>query len=146
IEQLLEHGATFRLREVERQRTLAAVHRSEVRGIAGAVERRAEQARLVAHRRLDLDHVGTVVGQHLRAERPGQDAGKIDDANAVQRAHGQLREGSSTMPDPTTDCSSSWLRPSCAISTRWRPFSTNLRATRPLMNNRSPSGLWRRTL
>ncbi len=104
-EERFHDGAPFGFRQVERQRALAAVDRSEVRGVALRVERRAEEPCLVARGRLHLDHVRAVVGQHLRAERAGEDAGEIDDANAVQGARGHLREGSSTMPEPTTDCS-----------------------------------------
>ena len=39
--------------------------------------------RLVALRRLDLDHVGAVIGQHLRAERPRQHARQVDDTKAA---------------------------------------------------------------
>ena len=44
-------------------------------------------ARLVAGLgRLDLDHVGAHVGEHLPAERPGHDLGELDHPHAVERA------------------------------------------------------------
>ncbi len=50
-------------------RALVAVDGAERRVLA-----HAERARLVAGLgRLDLDHVGAHVGEHLAAERPGHD-------------------------------------------------------------------------
>ena len=87
LEQAREHRLSGRLAEIERERALAAIDRGEVGGVAVLVERRAEQARLVAERRLDLDHVRAVVGEHLRAQRTRQHARQVDHPNAVERAH-----------------------------------------------------------
>ena len=68
-----------RLLEVDRERALAAVGRDEQGGeLAGRVDRLAAAARDVAARRLDLDHVGALVGQEHRGERAGHHAGEVD--------------------------------------------------------------------
>ena len=130
LQQRCQDGASFGPRQVEAERALAAVDGTEIGGVAGIVERRAEQPRLVARRRLDLDHVGAVIGQHLGAERAGQHARQVDDPKTGQRTAGEVVSGherasrfsadfgSSTIPVPSTDNSSSWLRASCSISTR----------------------------
>ena len=44
-------------------------------------------ARVVAlARALDLDHVGAEVGEQLARPRPGEDAGKVENANAGEGA------------------------------------------------------------
>jgi hypothetical protein len=83
LEQAQQHLAPLGLGEVERRHALVAVHADEVR--RGAVaERRAPVAHLVALRRLDLDDVGAVVGEHLRAVGPAEHAGQVDDADAKE--------------------------------------------------------------
>jgi hypothetical protein len=45
--------------------------------------------RVLAGRALDLDHVGAHVSEHLRAERPGDEAREVQHAYAVERSgHG----------------------------------------------------------
>jgi hypothetical protein len=70
--------------EVERDAALAAVHLHELRTHA-AMPRRRRVAHDVAVRRLDLDHVGTESGQHVRRPRPGDNRREIENAHAVQR-------------------------------------------------------------
>ena len=64
----------------------------EVAGIARLVEWRAPFARLVALRRLQLDHLGAVVGQYHRAVRASEHAREIDHFEPSQRA-GASRQG-----------------------------------------------------
>ena len=63
-----------------------------------------ERARLVAGPgRLDLDHVGAHVGQHLPAERPGHHLAELDHAQAVERAaHAASRSSAAPTPSPTS--------------------------------------------
>ena len=84
LEQFQQDLAAFLLGEVERHRALVAVDAGEVGGDAFLVERRAPQPGLVALRRLDLDHLGAVIGQHLGAVRPAQHTRQIDDFQAFQ--------------------------------------------------------------
>src|SRR5439155_17753594 len=51
-----------------------------------AMERWPPCSRLIALRRLDLDDLGTVVAEHLRAIRPAEHAREIDYLDAGQRA------------------------------------------------------------
>src|SRR3546814_15344605 len=56
-------------------------------------EGRAEFARVVALAGpFDLDHVGAEVAQDLRAGRAREDAGKIEDADTVERARHRSEE------------------------------------------------------
>src|SRR6266446_1909374 len=72
--------------QVERDALLVAVEREE--GDRHAVRGRVAVAALVAAaRRLDLDHLGTQVGEDRGAERPRQEAGQVEDADAGERAH-----------------------------------------------------------
>ena len=73
--------ATLGLREVDRDRPLAAIARQVIRGFprvpAGGVleKRRPPRSRVVAGDRfLDLDHRRAEVGEQLRAPRPGEHA------------------------------------------------------------------------
>jgi hypothetical protein len=70
---------------------LAAIAREVVRGVGRVAafpvleEGRAPLARVVAAARaLHLDHFGAEVGEELRAPGTGEDAGEIEDANAVE--------------------------------------------------------------
>jgi hypothetical protein len=85
-EQLQQHLAALGPGEIERDRALVAVDAGEVGRDALPVERRAPGARLVALRRLDLDHVGAMVGQHLPAVGTAQHARQVDNFQAVQSA------------------------------------------------------------
>ena len=89
-EQRFEAGGVL---EVDGDGTLVAVVVEE--GGSEAPRPGRDAAGVVAAGRgvLHLDDVGTLVGQHHGGRRPGDHAGKIDDANAVQRAgHGGLPE------------------------------------------------------
>src|SRR5436309_2857133 len=71
---------------VERDALLVTVEREE--GDRHAVRGRVAVAALVAAaRRLDLDHLGTQVGEDRGAERPRQEAGQVEDADSGERAH-----------------------------------------------------------
>src|SRR3546814_1822810 len=71
---------------VEAERALVAVHAEVVAGVAALVEGRPPVAHLVALRRLDLDDVGAVVAEQLRAVRPAEHAGAVDDLEAGECA------------------------------------------------------------
>ena len=75
--------AVGRVLEVERDRLLAAVDRSEVLAVA-AVHRRP-LAHRVALGRLDLDDLGAEVGEQHAAERAGGDLAELDDLEARER-------------------------------------------------------------
>ena len=78
----------FSVAEVQRHAALVAVDAQEIAGRADLlVEGRAPVAHLVALRRLDLDDLGAVIGQPLRAERSAEDPRQVDDPDAVERAH-----------------------------------------------------------
>ncbi|MNT78119.1 hypothetical protein D3C72_2173270 [compost metagenome] len=80
-QQLLARG----LRQVQRHAFLVAVHADEVGGRL-AQEGRPPAARLVAAGRFDLEYVGAVVRQDLRAVGPAQHAGQVDHLAARQGA------------------------------------------------------------
>ena len=84
---LQDDRLAFRLAQIDRHRAFVAIDADEVAGVA-FVERRAPVAHLVALRRLDLDHVGAVIGQDHRAVRPAKHAGQVDDFQPGQSAGG----------------------------------------------------------
>jgi hypothetical protein len=62
--------------------------------------RAAVAARFVAAAGLlDLDDLGAEVGEHLARERPREDAGQVDDANAVELARHLLSPTCGTLCD-----------------------------------------------
>src|SRR5258708_2210758 len=71
--------------KVEPDRALVAVDADEI-GRVVAVEGRSPVAHLVAGGRLDLDHVGTMVGEDLRAVGSAEHAREIDYAQSAHRA------------------------------------------------------------
>jgi hypothetical protein len=71
-------GEVLRVAEVEGDRALAAVGRVEVGGRAILGEGRAPAAGLVALGRLDLDDVGTEIGERLADPRAGEHAGELE--------------------------------------------------------------------
>ena len=89
-EQAQQHRAALGLADIERDRALVAVDADEIARIA-VLERRPPVARLVALRRLDLDHLGAVVGQDHGGVGAAEHAGEVDHPDAGQRARG-LRE------------------------------------------------------
>ena len=81
LQHLHQHGAAAFGGEVEADRALVAVDADEI-GRVLLVEGRAPVAHLVAGRRLDLDHVGAVVGEDLRAIGAAEHAREVDHAQA----------------------------------------------------------------
>ena len=86
-------GGALRLGDIQAERALVAVRREEIGAFAGLLavwagqERRAPAAGIVAGAGpLDLDHVGAQVAQQLGAAGSRQDAGEIEDPQAVKRA------------------------------------------------------------
>ena len=77
---------------------LFAAIRFAVVALAALVQRRADAARLVAFGRLDLDHLGAVVGQHLRAEGTGQHLREVQHAKARERPRAHAPPPSSCRP------------------------------------------------
>ncbi len=69
--------------QVERDALLPAVDAHEIG--AFRTDKRAEGPGVVAlPRPLNLDHLGAEIGEHHRAERAGEDAGEVEDAEAVE--------------------------------------------------------------
>jgi hypothetical protein len=64
--------------QIERERALVAVEGGEVPREAVLDDALGAQ-RVADARRLHLDHLGPHVGQHHRAERPGQNARQVND-------------------------------------------------------------------
>ena len=85
LEHLHQHRAPALGGEVEPDRALVAVDADEI-GRVFAMERRAPVAHLVAGGRLDLDHVGAVIGEDLRAVGPAENPRQIDHAQSGHRA------------------------------------------------------------
>jgi hypothetical protein len=85
-----QHGASALRGEVEPDRALVAVDADKI-GRVLAVEGRSPVAHLVARRGLDLDHIGAVVGENLRAIGSAENARKIDHAQARHRARTGIR-------------------------------------------------------
>src|SRR6478735_917568 len=82
-----QHGATALGGEVEPDRALVAIDADEIGGVL-AVERRSPVAHLVAGGRLDLDHVGAVIGEDLRAIGSAENPREVDHAQSGHRAGG----------------------------------------------------------
>ena len=94
-EQPPQHRLPLLALQVEGATALAAVDRQVVRRLAPE-KRRAERARLVAPAGLlDLDDVGAHVAEALGAERSGDDAAEVDDADALERGGAGRRVGHS---------------------------------------------------
>src|SRR5947208_13102772 len=72
------------LLQVDDEALLVAVDAEEI--VALARDKGRKMPRLVAEpRRLDLQHLGAEIAETLRAKRPGQDAGQVDDPDPRQR-------------------------------------------------------------
>jgi hypothetical protein len=80
-----QRGARLRILEVEAERTLVAVDVQVSWSHARRATRLADVTHGVALGRLDLDHVGTLIGEQHRAVGTQDHVGQIDDADAVQR-------------------------------------------------------------
>ena len=95
LQQAPEEVAAAGILQVQRHSALPAVHGEEVDALA-LDEGGAPAPRVVALARLlDLDHVRARVRHGLRAVGAGQDAGEIDDADALQGIHEARRSLSS---------------------------------------------------
>src|SRR6185436_19683994 len=79
-DEALEHGFSFRLREIQRQVLLVAVEGVEGRPRAGGAARG-----VAGHRVLDLDDVRAEIAEHQPAARSGDDMGQLEDADALER-------------------------------------------------------------
>src|SRR4029079_12548303 len=93
LEQLAHDLLSIGLGEVERDALLAAVegHEEVAFAIGAAGARTGAFARVVtAVGVLDLDDLGAHVREYLRAERPGDDAREVDDADAGERGTARL--------------------------------------------------------
>ena len=80
----------------------------------------ANDARVIAVERFDLDDLGALVGQQHGAEGTGQHLREVDDADAVEGAERclgahlspqWLRRLMSTVRSPSKMCLSSWFTP-----------------------------------
>ena len=70
--------------QIERHRFLVPIHGEKV-GALPFHEWRSPAPRLIAAAGLlDFDHACARIAEHLRAERPGQNAGEIDDGDALE--------------------------------------------------------------
>ena len=84
-DQLPDDLAALGRGRVEGHAELVAVHRQEHRAAAlGAGADRDEAAVLAAAEPLDADHLGAEIAEQRRAERPGDVAAEIENANAVE--------------------------------------------------------------
>ena len=84
LHQFLERSLAVRVLEIEAQATLVAVH--HLVQVAGVAPHRTERAGVVARAGvLDLDDIGTIVGEMLGGERAGQQASQIKHADTRQR-------------------------------------------------------------
>src|SRR5262249_11791667 len=89
--ELAHDAAAFLAFEIHLDRALSAIGRVKIGGadvifIRPFDERRAPTARIVARSgALDLDYVGTQIGQHLPGPGPRKDAGEFKDAEARER-------------------------------------------------------------
>jgi hypothetical protein len=85
FQHLHQNGAPALGSKIEPDRALVAVDADEIGRIL-AMERRSPVAHLVAGGRLDLDHVGAVIGEDLRAIGAAEHAREIDHAQSRHRA------------------------------------------------------------
>ena len=83
-----DDGLALRLVEVDGDRSLAAIDREVIAGLAGRLaagileKRRTPGAGVIAdNRTLDLDDIGAEVGENLSGPRAGHDAAEVEDAN-----------------------------------------------------------------
>ncbi len=78
-----EIGAALLALEIEHDALLAAAHVAEEH--RGALVGRPDVAAGIAlARRLDLDHLGAVIGQRGGEVRPRQEPGEVDDLDALR--------------------------------------------------------------
>ena len=94
--------AAARVREVERHAALVAAHERPPE--ADALALRAEHAQRVAARVLDLDHLGAVVAEQRREQRPGDERRGVHHPQPPQRAGGRavVRHAPTRVPSGST--------------------------------------------
>lgn len=74
--------------EIEFHTALVAIHAHEVAALAIYEWRPPVTGVIPGTGTLDLDHIGTEIGEHHRAVRAGHHPGEIENANARKRAAG----------------------------------------------------------
>ena len=84
-DQFLHDLAAGRLHRVEREAELVAAHLEEHRAFA-ALDDRRHPAILAAVELLDADHLGAEIAQHGAAERAGDVAAEIENADTFENA------------------------------------------------------------
>ena len=84
---LHQHDAAGVARQIKADRALVAIGADEISRVV-VVKRRAPVTGLVAGRRFDLDDVGTVIGENLRAPGTAEHTRQIDHAQAGNGAEG----------------------------------------------------------
>ena len=77
VQQAIQHRLARVRRKIEPEAFLVAIDPGEI-GTLSVTKRRPPGPRIVAPRRLDLDHLGAVITEYLGTERAGQDARQID--------------------------------------------------------------------
>jgi len=89
VDQAVQDGPAIGLLEIQHDPPLGAVvHQERVRDLGVGHGGQLVQAPvLVALRRLDLDHVGTEVGQHGRGRRDEHHRSRLHHADAVEQTH-----------------------------------------------------------
>ena len=85
LDQAQQRGEPVRLLDVQSDRALVAVEVDELAGHAGIAAALGHGAQQVAAGRLDLDHLGAIVGERARADRADDHGREIDDAHALER-------------------------------------------------------------
>ena len=121
--------------EIERERALAAIAGMEVGGVEpfavlARQKGRAPSARIVAGAgALDLDDVGSQIGQRLAGPGPGQDAGQFQHFQPGERFQRSLLENANARrPSPSTMSALAQLPPGGQAAARltvgklWREF------------------------
>ena len=109
--QLQHSGLAFRLAEVQKLRTFVAVEPAVVRSNT-VLKRRPPGTGVIALRGLYLQHISTMVAQNLTAQRPPQNARKIQHLQALQSTCGRACR-----------CGTSCWRGCCHTSVAHQKFS-----------------------
>jgi len=118
LEQPQHQRLRLGLGDIQRERLLVAVYADEIGALLRVRhEGRREATGIVARfRPLDLDDLGAQVAQHLGAGGPGEDAGQVEDAQALQ---GAGRGGHQISPYVLGWKSSSGVRSRAASPSAW---------------------------
>lgn len=112
VDQAQQYVAGLGLLQVQHERPLVAIGRLEHPAVvAGFVVggERAGVAEEVAARRLHLDHVGALVGEQRRAERPGEGLGEVDDPHPVEGAAGSGVHAVASRPSSARPMTTFWI-------------------------------------